>query len=64
MKYAPQSYLEGLSEFAELDEAGPDTEEKPHSNDADHGGDAPYKAVDCTVDFFKCFQHENLIPFW
>ena len=54
MKKLTQGNLEGIAEFAKLNEMGPEGQIQTDADDTDHGGDAPDEIVDNTVDCFDC----------
>ena len=62
MKKLAQGNLEGIAEFAKLNEMGPEGQIQTDADDTDHSRDTPDKAVDGAVDAFDRFQHNILSP--
>ena len=56
-KHASDRCFDGIGELADLQKAGPHTEQQPHADDADHGWDAPDKMVDRIVHGRNGFDH-------
>ena len=53
---------DGVGEFADLQKAGPHTEQQTHADDAHHGRDPPDKAVDRLIDGRNGFDHMFVSP--
>ena len=59
MKQPAKGHLYAVAEFSELKKSGADAQIKPYADDADHGGNAPDKIIDSSVDLCDKFQHEK-----
>ena len=53
-KYTTDRGLDRIGEFTDLYKARADTQIKPHTDDTDHGRNAPDEAVHDIVDLFDC----------
>ena len=61
-EHASDGSFDGVGEFADLQKAGPHTEQQTHADDAHHGRDPPDKAVDRLIDGRNGFDHMFVSP--